>query len=124
MIDLASLLKGLPLPLFTTSAEGRVDFCNDMALALFGAELRGGDSEPTLPRLRALDGANPIPLAVSDAVAGDRYVLLELNDGSRKLVILRMTPIRNASGALLGALHLIVDVEKRKSDEVMAAYEG
>ncbi len=119
------LLEALPAAVYTTDAEGRITFYNQAAIELSGRtpEL-GKDRWCISSRLHWPDGRpmrhDECPMAV--ALKGDRPVrgveaIMERPDGARVHFIPFPTPLHDASGALIGAVNMLVDITDRKKAE-------
>jgi PAS domain S-box-containing protein len=119
------LLEALPAAVYTTDAEGRITFYNQAAIELSGRtpEL-GNDRWCISSRLHWPDGSpmrhDECPMAV--ALKEDRPVrgveaIMERPDGARIHFIPFPTPLHDASGALIGAINMLVDITERKKAE-------
>ncbi len=119
------LLDALPAAVYTTDAEGRITFYNQAAIELAGRtpEL-GKDRWCISSRLHWPDGSpmshDECPMAV--ALKDDRPVrgveaIMERPDGARVHFIPFPTPLHDASGALIGAVNMLVDITDRKKAE-------
>jgi PAS domain-containing protein len=51
----------------------------------------------------------------------DQEVIVEQPDGSRRTVLVNITPIRGQQGELIGALNLVQDISERKRSEAAKA---
>ena len=122
---LRQVLEALPAAIYTTDAEGRVTLYNQAAVELLGYEPhidadRGGISW----RLYDPDG-RPIPqdqYPMTVALRENRPVrglelIVERPNGARASVIPYPTPLHDASGALVGAVNMLVDITERKQAE-------
>jgi PAS domain S-box-containing protein len=119
------LLEALPAAVYTTDAAGRITFFNEAAIELAGhrPEL-GRDLWCVSWRLRRPDGTplphNECPMAV--ALREDRpvrgvEVIAERPDGTRINLLPYPTPLHDSSGALVGAVNVLVDITERKRAE-------
>jgi hypothetical protein len=125
---LHDLLGLLPAAVYTTDAAGRITFYNETAAALWGRR-------PTLnvdtccgsARMYWPDGT-PLPpdqcpmtvvLKEGRAVAGQE-ALVERPDGTRMPVMAFPSPLRDATGKVVGAVNMFVDITERKRNEEMA----
>lgn len=126
---LRQLLDALPAAIYTTDAGGLVTYCNEAAIALAGRRPRlGVDSWCITWRLYAPDGT-PMPperCPMAQALREGRPVrnveiTVERPDGTRVPVLPYPTPLRDASGAIIGAINMLVDVSERKQAEARHA---
>ena len=115
------LVEALPAAVYTTDAAGRITFFNEAAVALAGhrPEL-GRDLWCVSWRLRRPDGT-PLPLdecPMAVALREDRpvrgvEVIAERPDGTRVHLLPYPTPLHDSSGALIGAVNVLVDITER-----------
>ena len=123
------LLEALPAAVYVTDAAGRISYFNAAAVNMWGVEPELGksrfcgshrlyqpDGRPLpheeCPMARALEEKKPIRGA--EAVA-------EHPDGVRIPFIPFPTPLFDASGALTGAVNMLVDIRERKAAEAALA---
>ncbi len=120
---LIQLLEALPAAIYTTGTCGCVTFYNQVAVGMWGGcpEL-GSDRWCGSWRLYWPDG-RPLPhdqcavaLRENRPVRGVEAVL-ERPDGTRIPFIPYPTPLRDASGAVVGAVNMLVDITPRKQVE-------
>ena len=125
---LHDLLNLLPAAVYTTDAAGRITFYNETAAALWGRR-------PTLNvdrwcgswRMYWPDGTSlphdQCPMAVvlkeGRAVSGQEAVV-ERPDGTRMPFLAFPSPLRDATGEVVGAVNMFVDITERKRNEEMA----
>jgi PAS domain S-box-containing protein len=119
------LLDALPAAVYTTDAGGRITFYNEAAAALWGCRPELGKSEWCGSwRLFWPDGTplphDQCPMAI--ALKEDRAIrgaeaIAERPDGTRVPFIPFPTPLHDASGALVGAVNMLVDITDRKRAE-------
>jgi two-component sensor histidine kinase len=126
---LHDLLSLLPAAVYTTDAAGRITFYNETAAALWGRR-------PTLnvdtccgsARMYWPDGT-PLPpdqcpmtvvLKEGRAVAGQE-ALIERPDGTRMQFMAFPSPLRDATGKVVGAVNMFVDITERKRSEAQVA---
>ena len=125
------LLEALPAAVYTTDARGRITFYNAAASALWGCSPELGKSEfcgswklywpdgtplphDECPMAMALEQQRPI--RGMEAVA-------ERPDGTRVPFIPYPTPLFDASGALTGAVNMLVDITQLKhAEEALARH--
>jgi PAS domain S-box-containing protein len=122
---LLELLEALPAAVYTTDAAGRITFYNQAAVDLWGHEPELGESEWCGSwRLRWPDGApmphEQCPMAVAlkeNRPIRDAEAVAERPDGTRVPFAAYPTPLRDASGALVGAVNMLVDITHHKQAE-------
>lgn len=118
------LLEALPAAIYTTDAEGRINFYNRAAVDMAGRTPQPGDEWCVTWKLYWPDGTplphNECPMAVAlrenRAVRGAEAVA-ERPDGRRVPFIPYPTPLRDAAGNLTGAINMLVDISERKKAE-------
>ncbi len=123
---LRSLLDALPAAVYTTDAKGRLTYYNRAAAELAGREPKLGSDEWCVTwKLYRPDGTrlphHECPMAV--ALKEDRPVrgaeaVAERPDGTRIPFIPYPTPLHDESGALVGAVNMLVDITERKRAEM------
>ncbi|HKS89039.1 MAG TPA: PAS domain S-box protein, partial [Stellaceae bacterium] len=123
--QLRRVLDLLPAAVYMTDAAGRVTYFNRAAAELAGREPVLGVTEWCVTwRLYHMDGTpmphDQCPMAV--AIKENRAVrgaeaILERPDGTRVPFTPFPTPLRDASGALVGAVNLLVDISDRKASD-------
>ena len=121
-VTFRAVLDALPAAVYTTDAEGRVTYYNQAAANLAGREPELGTDEWCVTwRLYNTDGTPlphdrcPMAVAIKEnrAVRGAEAIM-ERPDGTRVPFTPYPTPLRDASGALIGAVNMLVDVSDRK----------
>jgi PAS domain S-box-containing protein len=119
------LLNALPAAVYTTDAAGRITFYNEAAVALAGRRpVLGTDEWCVTWRLFRPDGSplphNECPMAMAlkegRAVRGVEAIA-ERPDGSRIWFAPYPTPLRDETGAVVGAVNMLVDITHRKQAE-------
>jgi PAS domain S-box-containing protein len=122
---LQDLLAAIPAAIYTTDAEGRITYFNDAAVDLAGRRpVIGSDKWCVSWKLYWPDGTPlphdqcPMAIALKEgrAVRGVEAVA-ERPDGTRVPFIPHPTPIRDASGRIVGAINMLVDVSERRQAE-------
>jgi PAS domain S-box-containing protein len=117
-----ALLDVLPAAIYVTDADGRITYYNQAAVDLAGRRPELGTDEWCVSwRLYSLDGQplphDQCPMAVAlkenRAVRGAEAIL-ERPDGTRIPFTPYPTPLRDASGALIGAVNMLVDIRERQ----------
>jgi PAS domain S-box-containing protein len=125
-----TVLDALPAAIYTTDAKGRITYYNRAAVELAGREPRLGEDEWCVTwRLYTADGVplphDRCPMAVAlqenRAIRGVEAVL-ERPDGTRIPFLPYPTPLRDASGALIGAVNMLVDISSLKTAQSARAY--
>jgi diguanylate cyclase (GGDEF)-like protein/PAS domain S-box-containing protein len=113
-----SLLEALPAAIYITDADGRITFFNQAAADFWGGRPELGRDKWCGPWRLFLPDGTPLPhdqcpmavaLKENRSVRGAKAVA-ERADGSRVTFIPYPTPLRDASGNLVGALNMLVDV--------------
>jgi PAS domain S-box-containing protein len=129
MITGTELLEALPVAVYTTDAAGRITFYNRAAAELWGHHPELGSSQWCGSwRLYWPDG-RPLPhgeCPMAVALKEGREVrgvaaIAERPDGTRVRFLSYPTPLRDASGRLVGALNLLMDVTERHDSELESA---
>lgn len=118
------LLEALPAAIYTTDAEGRINFYNRAAVEMAGRTPQPGDEWCVTWKLYWPDGSplphDQCPMAVAlrenRAVRGAEAVA-ERPDGRRVPFIPYPTPLRDAAGNLIGAINMLVDISERRKAE-------
>jgi PAS domain S-box-containing protein len=122
---LRDLLGALPAAIFVTDADSRVTYCNQAAVELWGKSPElGEDRWYDLARPYCADGKpsnlrdcpTEIALRKGKSVRGCE-AMLERADGTRISVLPYPTPIRDATGAIVGVINMTVDITERKELE-------
>jgi PAS domain S-box-containing protein len=119
------LLNALPAAVYTTDAAGRITFYNEAAVELWGCRPELGKSEWCgswrlyWPDGRPMPhGQCPMAVALKEGrpIRGAEAVA-ERPDGTRIPFLPYPTPLRDASGELVGAVNMLVDITERKRAE-------
>ncbi|HZU91697.1 MAG TPA: PAS domain-containing protein [Stellaceae bacterium] len=121
---LRALLDALPVAVYTTDAAGRVTFYNQAATDLAGRRPELGQEWCVTWRLYHPNGA-PMPHAecpMAIALKENRPIrgmeaVAERPDGTRVPIMPFPTPLRDASGALVGGVNMLVDLGAAKRAE-------
>ena len=119
------LVGALPIAVYTCDAEGRLTLFNQAAAALWGREpLLGIDRWCGSHRVFDADGLPVAPEACAVAVAvrdgrsvHDVEMIVERPDGTRARALIFSDPVRDADGAVSGAVNMLVDVTERRQLE-------
>jgi PAS domain S-box-containing protein len=116
------LIKSLPAAVYTTDAQGYVTLYNEAAAALWGREPEiGRDLWCGSHKIFRPDGTelpvNQCPMAITlkegHAVRGQE-IIIERPDGTRRNILPYPDPIRDASGKIIGAVNMLLDVTDMK----------
>ena len=123
--NLANLVEALPAAVYTTDAEGRITRCNQPAIDLWGCRPTLGVSRWTGSwRQYWPDGRLMSPeesplarsLTLNRPVRG-LELIIERSDGTRHPVASHPTPLRDADGAVIGGVDILVDLTEQKRAE-------
>ena len=119
------VVEALPAAVYVTDAEGRITYYNKAAVELWGYRPTLGDSRWCGSwRLYWLDGTPmahdecPMAMAIKEnrAITGmEAYA--ERPDGTRVRFMPFPKPLHDETGALIGAVNMLVDVTDRRSTE-------
>lgn len=119
------LIEGLGVAVYTTDAAGRITLYNEAAVELWGRRPTVGKEEwcGSL-RLFWPDGRPmahdecPMAITLKEGVpVRGREAMAERPDGSRVNFVPYPTPVHDASGDLIGAVNVLVDITERKRAE-------
>jgi PAS domain S-box-containing protein len=122
------VVYSLPAAVYTTDAEGRVTLYNEAAVALWGREPEiGKDLWCGSYKIYRPDGTDlPLdqcPMAVTlksgIGVRGEEIVI-ERPDGTQRNILPYPEPFFDASGKIVGAVNMLVDITERKRSEETA----
>ena len=119
------LLEALPVAIYVTDAAGRIIFYNQACVEFSGrVPIIGSDYWCVGWRLLKSDGTpmphDQCPMAI--ALKEDRAVhgaeaIAERPDGTRVPFTAYPTPLHDASGRLVGAVNMLIDITERKKAE-------
>lgn len=118
----ASVLDELPVPIYTTDAEGRVSYWNRACIAFAGRKPRlGQDRWCVTWRLYTMDGEDlphdqcPMAQAIKQRRAIRNKVAIAMRpDGSRVAFKPYPTPIFDRNGNLTGAINMLIDISEEQ----------
>ena len=112
-----------------TDAAGRIAYCNQNAIDLWGAEPKlGNDKWCDLSRFYFADGT---PMALDDCpteialkqgqIVHGREAIIERLDGTRIPIVPYPTPLCDGKGAIVGVVNMTVDIsELKKAQRALA----
>jgi PAS domain S-box-containing protein len=119
------LLRGLPVAVYTCDAQGRILLFNEAAVTLWGrrpkthAELWCGSHKIFTPH------GQPVPLdtcPMADAIQNGTSInaaeiVVERPDGTQRNVLAHPQALFDASGKVIGAMNVLIDITDRKKIE-------
>jgi len=119
-----AFIDAVAVAVYTTDAEGRITFFNEAAVELWGRRPDLGEEWCGSLRLFHLDGRPmrhdecPMAIALKEhrSVRG-QIAMAERPDGRRVAFTPYPTPLRDADGAMIGAVNVMVDVTDRIAAE-------
>jgi PAS domain S-box-containing protein len=127
-----SVLEALPAAVYTTDAEGLITFYNQAAVDLAGRKPTLGDQWCVTWKLYRPDGTplphDECPMAVAlkegRPVRGEEAVA-ERPDGTRVPFMPYPTPLYDNSGALIGAVNMLLDLsDSKRADAALRESEA
>jgi len=128
ILQSTAVLSALPEAVYTTDAVGRLTYYNDAAAEFWGYRPKLGDASWCGSwRLFRPDGSplppDECPMAI--AIKEDRPVrgveaIVERPDGTRIPFLPFPTPLHDASGKLITAVNMLIDITERKVAEATA----
>ncbi len=119
------LLEALPAAVYTIDAAGRITFFNQAAADLWGCRPELGKSEwcgswklywPDGRPMRHDECPMAVALKEGRPIRGAEAAA-ERPDGTRVPFLAYPTPLRDRSGALIGAVNTLIDITERKRSE-------
>ncbi len=125
---LRQVIEALPLPVYTTDAQGRLTMFNRAAAQMAGRTPQlGTDRWCVSWKIYRPDGTPlphgqcPMAVAIKEnrALAGVEAVA-EQPDGTRRIGLTYPTPLRDGQGRLVSAVNVVVDITDRKRTETEA----
>jgi PAS domain S-box-containing protein len=122
---LQELLAAIPAAIYTTDAQGRITYYNQAAVELSGRTPTIGSDEWCVTwKLYWPDGTplphDECPMAVAlkeGRTIRNAEAVAERPDGTRIPFIPYPTPMRDATGRIVGAINMLVDISERKQAE-------
>jgi two-component system, chemotaxis family, CheB/CheR fusion protein len=125
--DPRRLLDALPAALYVTDAEGRITYFNDAAAQLWGRRPKlNADRWCGAWKLLRSDGAalahdqSPLAMTLREGMPHGGQAVAERPDGTRVPFMAFPTPFYDRSGALVGALNVLVDISEHQRAERVA----
>jgi PAS domain S-box-containing protein len=123
--QLQDLLAAIPAAIYTTDAEGKITYFNQAAVELAGRiPTIGSDDWWVRWKLFNPDGTPlphdqcPMAVALKEGRAiRNAEAIAERPDGTRVPFIPYPTPLRDASGKVVGAINMLADISERKQAE-------
>ena len=124
--EFRKLLGALPAAIYVTDAVGRITYCNQAAIDLWGAKPRFGEDQwSDLCRFYHSDGRSmaledcPSEIALHQGgVVRNVEAILERPDGTRIPIMPYPTPLYDQVGAVVGIVNMTVDLSERKKAEL------
>jgi len=119
------LIEALPAAIYICDAQGRITFYNDIAATIWGRKPEiGKDLWCGARKLYHPDGSMmahedcPMAVAIREgrSVRGVEIVV-ERPNGTRSYVLPHPDPIRDASGMIVGAVNMVIDLTERRAAE-------
>jgi PAS domain S-box-containing protein len=123
------LLQALGVAVYTTDAEGRITFFNEAAAELWGRRPALGEEWCGSWRLYWRDGSPmphgecPMAIALREQRPIRGYdAIAERPDGSRVAFAPYPTPLFDATGRMVGAVNVLVDIsDRRRAEDALLA---
>jgi PAS domain S-box-containing protein len=126
---LRELLEALPAAIYETDVAGRITYCNQSAVNLWGIEPSlGKDKWNDLAKFLHADGT---PMALADCpseialkqgrIVRDQEAIIQRKDGKRVSIAPYPTPLRDEAGTIVGIVNMTVDISERKRAEFALA---
>jgi len=124
-----SLLGALPAAIYVTDPAGRITYCNQNAINLWGAEPKlGTDKWCDFSRFYFADGTPmaldecPTEIALKQGqIVRGREAIIERIDGTRIPIVPYPTPLRDGKGGIVGVMNMTVDIsELKKAQRALA----
>jgi PAS domain S-box-containing protein len=118
------LLEALPAAIQTTDTAGRITYCNQAAVDLWGVRPEvGRDTLHSLYRLYYQDGTpisdldDPLRATCAGEKLRGHELILERTDGKRIPIISSPSPLSDEAGRVVGAVQMYLDISERKRAE-------
>ena len=128
-LALAEALEALPAPIYLTDADGWVTHFNSACIGFAGREPIAGKDRWCVTWRLYDDAGAPLPherCPMAVAIKEKRPIrgvvaVAERPDGTRVMFVPYPTPILDATGGLVGAVNLLVDLTERRQCEDLLA---
>lgn len=126
-LQLHQLLEAVPAGAYTCDAQGRITYFNRQAAEMWGREpnlnepaerycgsskLFSGDGSPL-----AHDHCAMATVLTNGRECRGKEVIIERPDGTRVTALAHAAPIRDKSGAVIGAVNILLNIDDRKEAE-------
>ena len=126
------LLEVLPVPVYTTDAEGRLTYCNPAACAIAGRMPSVGVDRWSVFARIFMPSGNPLPLEsgpVAGLLRGDSVptgmeLQAERPDGSRVWFTHSAALLYDSGGKIAGTINVLADISDRKRAEEFAEHNS
>ncbi len=123
------LIRDLPAAIYTCAADGTITLYNAAAVELWGQTPTVGHSKWCGSYRNFTPEGTPIPLSecptamtLKDGLPrGSIEILIERPDTSRRSALAHPRALRDSSGAIVGAINMLVDITDRKYAEAQLA---
>ena len=121
--DWRSTLDALPVPIYTTDADGSVTYWNRACVEFAGREPQLGEDKWCVTWQLFTTTGEPLPhdqCPMADALRQKRVVRGEVAialrpDGTRRAFTPYPTPLFDAAGEMTGAVNLLIDVSEEQT---------
>ena len=122
---LATVLETLPVGVWIMDRKGSIIHANAAAQEIWAGEVPGGAEPVAAYRAWWADTGKPVkssewagirPVAGGDLALG-KEIDIEAFDGTRKIVLVSASPIRNREGEIAGSVVVFQDVSRLKQSE-------
>ena len=122
------LVRSLPAAVYTTDSEGRITLYNEAAAVLWGRNPKIGEDlwcgsykifRPDGTEMPSYECPMARTLKEGRAIRGEE-ILIERPDGTRRHILPYPEPIHDASGRIIGAVNMLIDITERKEAEEAA----
>ncbi|MEY2547750.1 MAG: two-component system, chemotaxis family, CheB/CheR fusion protein [Verrucomicrobiota bacterium] len=123
-----TLFDLVPVAVYTTDADGRIEEFNHRTVELWGRTPKEKGAKYCASRRRFYSDGRPMaydeyPIARvlrGEAVApADCEVIMEMDDGTRKNVVVNPEVLKNEAGEIIGAVDCLHDITDRKHAEAL-----
>lgn len=120
------MIDALPMPVYTTDAQGRITHFNPASVEFAGrVPVDGEDKWCVSLKLYRANGSvlphdeSPMAVALQEdrAIFGGIEAIAERPDGTRRWFMPYPTPLHDEDGKLVGGINMLVDISERKRQE-------